>query len=162
MINMKEKLKEFKVKGIALDEDSQMPFIILQDVRRENVLPIDIGPFEASAIIVEMEGVHVPMPLTHDLISQFFKRHKFHLKYVEIYGVANNSYLARLHYKRGINSYTMEVRPSDGIALAIRLGSPIYIQNWIIQKMLNEPYILERVDSKSHEILYLGAQSTSL
>ena len=69
---MKENMIKFTIKGIALDEETQMPIVILQSSETSRTIPLWIGPFEASAIIIEIEGVRPPRPLTHDLLSEFF------------------------------------------------------------------------------------------
>ncbi len=115
---------ELKIKGFALDEE-KMPIVILADGQRR-VLPIWIGPFEASAIIVELEGITPPRPLTHDLLAMHFLRHGFSMDRLEIYGHSpQDCYRSRIVYHRRMRSFLMEVRPSDGLALAVRLGAPI-------------------------------------
>ena len=142
---------DFTVKGLALDEESQMPVVILQNPERNRILPLYIGPFEASAIIIEIEGVRPPRPLTHDLFSELFQRHRFQLLSVEIYGKLNDEYLARMRYKTRVSVHTMEVRPSDGIALSLRLNAPILV----------DEQILDSVEDSSRFFAETGAGSTS-
>ena len=146
---------DFGVKGIALDEHSQMPVVILSCVEHNLAFPLSIGPFEASAIIIEMEGVHPPRPLTHDLFSEIFHRHRFQLLSVEIYGRLDDEYLARIRYKARITVHTMEVRPSDGIALALRLHAPILIDESLAKSPLQTFATNEYSESADAEVLYL-------
>ena len=120
-------MTEFSIHGVALDKSTGMPFVILFNSKRGISIGIQVGPSEASAIIVELEGVQPPRPLTHDLLSQLFLRHGFSLDAVEVYGQLEDRYLSRIRYSKGFRKYTMETRPSDGIALAVRLDAPILV-----------------------------------
>lgn len=124
---MQRKMVNFVVTGLALDEHNRNPVVILQNAEGREVLPLTIGPFEASAIIMEIEGVHPPRPLTHDLFSEFFRRHRFQMIAVEIYGRENEDYYSRIRYRSKGGDHSMEVRPSDGIALALRQNAPILV-----------------------------------
>jgi uncharacterized protein len=151
-------MQPFEIKGIALEETSKLPVVILHNDKKNILLPIQIGPFEASAIIVEMEGVQPPRPLTHDLIAELFQKHHFRLLSVEIYRCVEDKQLARIKYNSRFATHQMEVRPSDGIALAIRLNAPIYVTDEVIHTLANstDPYYKSKL-SKS-EVLYLESQ----
>jgi bifunctional DNase/RNase len=151
---MEKKMLDFSVKGLALDERDQMPVVILQNLERNLILPLFVGPFEASAIIIEIEGVRPPRPLTHDLFSELFQRHRFHLLSVEIYGKFNDEYLARLRYKTKVSVHTMEVRPSDGIALALRLNAPILVDERLLASIEDASRFLAGSEATA-DILYL-------
>ncbi|MFP4363985.1 MAG: bifunctional nuclease family protein [Spirochaetia bacterium] len=150
-------MTELRIKGIALSRDSQTPFILLQSADGQHVVPITVGPFEASAILVEMEGVKPPRPLTHDLLAQFIQQHKFRLESMEVYGLLEGKHLSRIHYKRGLRRYTMEVRPSDGIALAVRLNARMLISDDLLRSDLYDLSILDNFDPYSTEVLYLDS-----
>ena len=149
---MQQKMVDFSVKGLALDDRSQMPVVILQNEEKSHMLPMVIGPFEASAIIMEIEGVHPPRPLTHDLFSELFQRHRFHMVSVEIYDRSDEEYFARIRYRTHKSSHTMEVRPSDGIALALRLNAPILVSEEIAASA--SPDLLH-AGTDDQEILFL-------
>ena len=149
---------ELKVRGIALDPESQMPMVLLQDQERRKVITVSVGPFEASAIIIEMEGVAPPRPLTHDIISHLFTNHGFTMKYLEIYNFVDNKYLARIQYTRRLKKYTMEVRPSDGIALALRLKASILVDIELLSGHTDNLAFQEQLDPYSPEMLYLDAE----
>ncbi len=148
---------ELKIRGIALDPESQMPMVLLQDHERRKVITVSVGPFEASAIIIEMEGVEPPRPLTHDIISNLFTNHGFTMKHLEIYGFVDDKYLARIHYTRGLKKYTMEVRPSDGIALALRLEASILVDIELLKGHTGDLAFHGQLDPYSPEMLYLDA-----
>ena len=149
---MQQKMVDFSVKGLALDDQSQMPLVILQNTEKSRMLPMVIGPFEASAIIMEIEGVHPPRPLTHDLFSELFQRHRFHMVSVEIYDHTGEEYFARIRYRTNKSAHTMEVRPSDGIALALRLKAPILVSEQIAATA--SPDLLHS-ENDGQEVLFL-------
>ncbi len=115
------------VRGIAIEKKSRLPILFLGERESGRTLTIPIGPAEANSIILHMEGILPPRPLTHDLLAELFQRHGFRLRSLELYGYCGDEILARLRYSHGIRMHTMEVRPSDGIALAVRLLAPILV-----------------------------------
>jgi hypothetical protein len=145
---------EFVVRGIALEKESQMPLALLQEKGGETILPLWLGPSEASSIIVEMEGVQPPRLLTHDLLAFLFNRHGYRMKKLEIYGDVDEKYFSRLHYTKGFRRYSVEVRPSDGIALALRLGAPILGDPLLLRAPSGDVYKVTD-EILSSEILYL-------
>ncbi len=157
---MNGKMQEFTIKGIALDGINGMPTIILQSADTGSILPLRIGPFEASAIIIEIENVHPPRPMTHDLLSEFFIRHNFRLKNLIIYKKMEDDYLAKIEYTKGLRHYKMEVRPSDGIALAIRLRTPIYVSPDVIMAGEKGSVLLDQIKDYPSEILYFEPNNT--
>ena len=148
----------FEVKGIALEQKTRLPLVLLHNAEKNVLLPIHVGPFEASSIIVEMEGVQPPRPLTHDLLASLFVRHRMKLTAVEIYGYLEDKQLSRIKYQTRFGSHEMEVRPSDGIALAIRLNAPIYVTDEVVLKLADKKELLYNSDFSKSEILYLESQ----
>lgn len=133
--SMNRNKRELVINGIALDSQTDIPVVLLQELEGKKILPVQIGPFEASAIIIEMENVHPPRPLTHDLFADFFRRHGFKMQYLSIYKREEDKFFARLYYKKGFKTHSMEVRPSDGLALALRLEAKIYCSEAIYDQM---------------------------
>jgi len=146
---------QFTVKGIALDNKNQLPIIMLQRQGTNNIIPLIIGPFEASAIIIEIEKVKPPRPLTHDLLSEFFIKHNFKLSYMYLYDFVNDNYISKLLYKKGFKTYSLETRPSDGIALALRLNAPIYASEKVAKTATLDSYLLEENYYQS-DMMYLN------
>lgn len=118
---------EIRVRGVALEGEEQNPVVILGDDEGDHVVPVPIGPAEANAIIVELEHMAPPQPLAYDVFINLFTRHHFRCDRLELYGFRNGDYLARMRYHRIWGAYTMELRPADGIALAVRFNVPIVI-----------------------------------
>ena len=150
----------FTVKGIALEEKSRLPLVLLYNEQDNILLPLSIGPFEASAIIVEMEGVQPPRPLTHDLLAQIFAKHHLRPLTIEIYACIDDKQLARIKYRSRFKTHTMEVRPSDGIALAIRLDTPILVSDDVVYALSNGHEFFYDHDFTRSEILYLESQKS--
>ncbi len=159
---MKKDFLEFVIKGIALDSQNGLPIIILKSPDGFGILPLRAGPFEASAIIIEIENVHPPRPLTHDLLSEFFTRHRYRLDKLVIYEKIEDDYLARIEYTKNMKRYRMEVRPSDGIALALRMESPILVARSIVDTLDAGTAMFENMKEYTSEILYLEPDNTSI
>ena len=118
------------VRGVAAGFGDEPPLVVLQNDQKTSSLRIPVGPYEASSIILEMEGVAPFRPLAHDLLASFFRDHGFILRNAEIYeaipdGDGGERFLARIRYSKGLRRWEKEVRPSDAIALALRLRAPI-------------------------------------
>lgn len=113
------------VAGVALDDGSGSPAVLLRDRGGALFLSVPVGPSEAGAVIMEVEGLHPPRPLTHDLIATLFSRHRFRLEGFDLYGRDGLGFVGRLRYRAGWRRFSMEVRPADGIALALKMGAPI-------------------------------------
>ena len=101
------------------------PIVILEDRQTDRRLMVPVGAFEASAIILGLEGISFPRPLTHDLLAVFFEEGGFHLDEVEFFGDAGSGVRARLSYRKGLRKFKKEVRPSDALALTLRLDAPL-------------------------------------
>ena len=131
---MKNYLVPAGIHGIALEQESELPIVLLKTSNPEGILPVPVGPSEASSIIVEIEGVHPPRPLTHDLIADIFHRHKFTLQFCEIRDQVDDFISAYIHYRHGFRKHTMEVRPSDAIALALKMEAPIMVNPELLSR----------------------------
>jgi uncharacterized protein len=117
---------EVKVQSLGLDQASQTPVVILQEVGGERMLPIWIGPGEASAIAMELAGMKFGRPLTHDLAASLVKGLGGVLKRVVITRVQDNTYFAEMVIQRGDEVISVDARPSDSIAIALRLDSRLF------------------------------------
>jgi len=110
------------------------PVVILEDRVTDRRLFVPVGPFEASAIILEMEGISPPRPLTHDLLAEFFEEGGFSLEAVELFGEAAERARARLSYRKGLRQFVKEVRPSDAMAMALRLDAPLLAEASLLER----------------------------
>ena len=119
---------EMKVMGIALDKRTGSPIVVLHDKDNRKALPIWIGSAEASAIIRKIENLTVARPMTHDLIIDIIKKTGYELDRVEINDVEKETYYATLYLKNDEGKeIEIDSRPSDAIAVAIRVEAPIFI-----------------------------------
>ncbi len=119
---------EMKVMGIALDTRTGSPIVVLHDKDNRKALPIWIGSAEASAIIRKIENLNVARPMTHDLIINLIEKTGYTLDRVEINDVEKETYFATLFLKdENDNFIEIDSRPSDAIAIAIRVDAPIFV-----------------------------------
>ncbi len=124
---------EVRVAHLGLDRTTNTPVVILQEQQGERVLPIWIGPAEASAIAMELAGVRFARPLTHDLLKQIVVGLGAELRKVIVTRVQDNTYYAELHIYRGDQIVQVDARPSDSIALALRLKAPIFTSEGLLE-----------------------------
>ena len=125
---------EMKVRGLALDPLSNMPIIILKDEEDKRSLPIWVGIFEANAIALELEKIATPRPMTHDLIKNILETIEARVLKVVVTDLKENTFFAALHLQIGETEYTVDSRPSDAIALALRVAAPIYVEEDVVRK----------------------------
>ncbi|HEX4633216.1 MAG TPA: bifunctional nuclease family protein [Gemmatimonadales bacterium] len=131
-------MKEVRVANLGLDRTNNTPVVILRESDGERVLPIWIGPAEASAIAMELAGVKSSRPLTHDLLKQVIIGLGAELRKIIITAVKDSTYYAELHLYRGDQVIQVDARPSDSIALALRLQAPILTTEELLQHTVIE------------------------
>jgi len=124
---------EVKVQSLGLDRATNTPVVILQEKDGKRVLPIWIGPSEASAIAMELAGMKFSRPLTHDLLVSVVIGLGGALKRVLITKVVDNTYYAELILQRGGELISVDARPSDSIALALRMAASIYTSDDLLE-----------------------------
>jgi uncharacterized protein len=122
-----------RVAHLGLDRSTNTPVVILQEEGGERTLPIWIGAPEANAIALEMQGAKPERPLTHDLMKHLVTGLGGELRRVVISGLRENTYLAELLIYRGGDVFEVDARPSDSIALALRMHAPIYSNEDLLQ-----------------------------
>ena len=118
---------EMKVMGMALDTRTGSPIVVLHDLDNRRALPIWIGSAEASAIIRKIEKLSVTRPMTHDLIVDIVKQTGYSVDRVEINDVEKETYYATIFLTNGEKEITIDSRPSDAIAVAMRADAPILV-----------------------------------
>jgi len=129
-------VKEMQVIGITIDPVTQSPIVILRDKENLNTLPIWIGVLEANAIAAGLERLQLPRPMTHDLFKNLLDQIGVKLLRVEVTDIRDNTYYAVLHIEVGGNPVAIDSRPSDAIAIAIRMEVPIMVRDAVIEKAL--------------------------
>jgi bifunctional DNase/RNase len=123
------------VAGLALDEKTKAPIVVLKDETGLKVLPIVIGLMEASAIAARLEGVDFPRPMTHDLVVAIIEKTGGLLEKMEVCDLINDTFYATLHVRTSQGEVVqVDARPSDSIALALRGNAPIYVDEKVFEK----------------------------
>jgi uncharacterized protein len=117
---------EVRVQSLGIDQGSKSPVVILQEMDGERMLPIWIGPGEASAIAMELAGMKFTRPLTHDLAASLIRGLGGALTRVLITRVQENTYYAELVIQRGAEVFSIDARPSDSIAIALRMKARVF------------------------------------
>ena len=117
-----------------LDPVSQMPIIILKNADGDAVLPIWVGIFEANAIAMQLESVVSPRPMTHDLLKNVIENLHAQIQRVVITDLKDNTFYAAIHVLSQGREMIIDSRPSDAIAVALRMESPIFVEESVIEK----------------------------
>ena len=120
-----------KVDKLGIDLLTHDPVVILKDLEGKRYLPILIGPFEATAIMLALEGQTVPRPLSHDLMRTLLETLQAKLEHVVIHDIKDSTFFAKLVIRTNGEVQEIDARPSDGIALALRMQAPIYVTDKI-------------------------------
>jgi uncharacterized protein len=124
-----------RVGSLAVDPNTKTPFVVLVDEEKKNALPIWIGMFEASAIATELEGIKLARPMTHDLTRELMRALGGDLIRAEIVDLLDNTYIASLLVRKSTGEEVrLDARPSDAIALALRTGAPIWVEENVLEK----------------------------
>lgn len=121
------------VQSITLDPDSNSPVLLLQELNGSRTLPIWIGVMEATAIASELERLQFTRPMTHDLLVTFIKEMGIELLEVEITEMKNETFYAIITAKNGDLVSTIDARPSDAVAIALKTKAPIYVNEKVMQ-----------------------------
>ena len=124
---------EMKIRGLMMDPAANTPIIILKDVNGESMLPIWVGPFEANAIAVEIEKLSTQRPMTHDLLKNIIWEFGASVRRIVITDLIENTFLAVIELTRNGEVMLVDSRPSDAIALALRVDCPIYVNDEVIR-----------------------------
>jgi bifunctional DNase/RNase len=127
-----------KVFGLALDEQSQVPVLVLKDLEGEKVLPIWIGAMEAMAISLALNEVNLPRPMTHDLLLSCIRHLESDVRRVDVVRLEEGTYFAEIEIARGEGTRRVDSRPSDAIALALRAKAPIFVDEKILEEVAKE------------------------
>jgi hypothetical protein len=130
---MEKDWMEVKVKGIVVDPKASNPVVVLVDSASHKALPIWIGVFEAEAISRGLEEVVTLRPMTHDLIKQILDTFQVSLTQVVINDLKGNTFYANLYLTVDGKELIVDSRPSDAIALAVRLKAPVFVAKLVME-----------------------------
>mgnify|MGYP006284780567 CR=1 FL=1 len=126
---------EMKIFGLALDEQSQVPLLILKDKEEKQVLPIWIGAMEAMSISISLNKVSISRPLTHDLMIKVLGTLEAQISKVVVVDLKEGTYYAEIHLEHHNRTYLVDSRPSDAIALAVRCDVPIFANEELLEQV---------------------------
>ena len=125
---------EMKVKGLMWDPVSRMPIVILRTQEGESLLPIFVGLFEANAIAQQLDGSLSPRPMTHDLLGNLIEALRARVDRVVITDLRDNTFFAIIHLERNGEQLALDARPSDAMALALRVKVPIFVEDAVLER----------------------------
>ena len=124
---------EMKIRGLMVDPVTNMPIVVLRDLNGNSVLPIWVGVFEANAIALEIEKVATPRPMTHDLIRNLLFGLEAGVKKIVVSELKDDTFFAVIWLERNGEMISVDARPSDALAIALRLDCPIYVDETVLK-----------------------------
>jgi bifunctional DNase/RNase len=136
---------EVKIRGLMMDPVTNMPVVVLKETAGNGVLPIWVGIYEANAIALEIEKVQTPRPMTHDLLKNVLTGLNVHVQRVVVCDLKDDTFYALIWMERDGQTMSMDSRPSDALALALRLDCPIFVDD----EVLKHPKIASAISEKS-------------
>jgi len=125
--------REVKIRGLMMDPVTNMPVVVLKAVQGAGTLPIWVGIYEANAIALEIEKVQTPRPMTHDLLKNVLLGLDVHVQRVVVSELKDDTFYALIWMERAGQTMSMDSRPSDALALALRLDCPIYVEEKVFK-----------------------------
>jgi len=127
-------LHKVTISGLAMDPASNTPIILLKTEEGDKTLPIWIGLLEATSIASALQDIRFDRPMTHDLFKNLTQMLHFDINRIDICDLKDNTFFAEIHFASEERSFTMDARPSDAIALALRFKAPIFVEDRVIEK----------------------------
>ncbi|HTJ88126.1 MAG TPA: bifunctional nuclease family protein [Terriglobales bacterium] len=124
---------EMRIRGLLMDPVNNTPIVILKDTNSDTVLPIWVGVFEANAIALEIEKVSTPRPMTHDLIKNVLSGLDAHVHKVVVTELKEDTFYAVIWMERDGRVISVDSRPSDALALALRVDCPIFVEDEVLK-----------------------------
>jgi len=150
--------KPMVISGLTMDPVTNSPIVILKAVDGDETLPIWIGLLEATAIASEMEGIKFSRPMTHDLLKNMMDMVDVKVARIEVSDLKDNTYYAVIHLKMGEKEMTLDARPSDALAISLRVKAPVFVAEEVIKQssridLKSEPQDKSEKGKKWQEIL---------
>jgi uncharacterized protein len=124
---------EVKIRGLMMDPVTNMPVVVLKEAQGTGILPIWVGVYEANAIALEIEKVQTPRPMTHDLLKNVLNGLNVHVQKVVVSDLRDDTFFALIWMERDGQTMSMDSRPSDALALALRLDCPIFVEDQVLK-----------------------------
>ena len=124
---------EMKIRGLMMDPVTNMPIVVLKDINGSAILPIWVGIYEANAIALEIEKMPTPRPMTHDLIRNLLFGLETGVKKVVVSDLKDDTFYAIIWLERNGQMISVDSRPSDALAIALRLDCPIFVDELVLK-----------------------------
>ena len=139
---------EMKIRGLMMDPVTNMPIVILKDVTGNSVLPIWVGIYEANAIALEIEKVATPRPMTHDLIKSLLLGLNTGVRKVVVNELKEETFYALIWLERDGELISVDSRPSDALAVALRLDCPIFVDDTVLKSSKLAASVSDKVNNE--------------
>src|SRR5499427_10605955 len=139
---------EVKIRGLMMDPVTNMPVVVLKETQGSGILPIWVGVYEANAIALEIEKVQTPRPMTHDLLKNMLTGLNVHVQKVVVSDLKDDTFYALIWMEREGQMMSMDSRPSDALALALRVDCPIYVDDEVLKSSKQAAAGADRVTSE--------------
>jgi bifunctional DNase/RNase len=139
---------EMKIRGLMMDPVTNMPIVVLKDINGSTILPIWVGIYEANAIALEIEKVATPRPMTHDLIKQLLLGLDCGIRKVVVNELKDDTFYALIWVERNGELISVDSRPSDALALALRLDCPIYVEEAVLSNSKSAAAVADKVNNE--------------
>jgi uncharacterized protein len=140
---------EVKIRGLMMDPVTNMPVVVLKETAGNGVLPIWVGVYEANAIALEIEKVQtLPRPMTHDLLRNVLTGLNVHVNRVVVSDLKDDTFYALIWMERDGQILAMDSRPSDALALALRVDCPIYVEDDVLKRSKTATAINEKTSNE--------------
>lgn len=137
-----------KIRGLMLDPVTQLPIVILRDLDGSSVLPIWVGAYEANAIALEIEKVATPRPMTHDLIRNVLLGAEMDIRKIVVSELKDDTFYAVIWLERDGELISIDSRPSDALAMALRLDCPIFVDEDVLKNSKATSSVTEKTNSE--------------
>jgi len=139
---------EMRIRGLMMDPVTNMPVVILKGIEGDSILPIWVGIYEANAIALEMEKVATPRPMTHDLLKNLLIGLDAHVQKVVVNDLRDDTFFAVIWLMKEGQNISIDSRPSDALALALRADCPIFVEEQVLQTSKLSSTISDKVSSE--------------
>ncbi len=139
---------EMKIRGLMMDPVTNMPIVILKDIAGDAVLPIWVGIYEANAIALEIEKVTTPRPMTHDLIKNLLTGLDARVHKIVVNDLREDTFFAVIWMEQNGKVISVDSRPSDALALALRLECPIFVEDQVLKTSKLSNAVSDRVSNE--------------
>jgi len=134
-----------KIRGLMMDPITNMPIVILKEACGSGILPIWVGVYEANAIALEIEKVATPRPMTHDLLKNMLVGLDANVRKVVVTNIKDDTFYAVIWIERDGTLLSMDSRPSDALALALRIACPIFVEDEVLKSSKSQNGAQDRI-----------------